>query len=245
MSFQPRVVLHLSDGGPERSELQTRLLREGYRVARCRRPELLVHWLRIRRFSALVGEGLAAASLALLNAEFDALHGLPIVLYGPVHHPHAAGKTRDLAIVAVESGESVDLVIAHLRALLRRANGYPPHLRLGPLGVDLARGRASVAGRPLTLRPKELELLAHLVQAAGEPMAAEVLVRRLWSEGTRHPGRLKVLVSNLRHRLRRHPLGSRNPVEHVPGCGYRLHRSLYEPACGRPVGRPRKAERSE
>jgi len=227
MAFESRVVLHLTEGDGNCGDLHNCLLREGYRVSYCRRPELLPHWLRVRRFSVIVGEDLAMGSSSLLCAELTAVPTLPVLLYRSSHRPSPRGIER-IAGVVLEASVSVEIAIAHLRALLRRADGYPPHLSIGPVCVDLARGRASVAGKPLALRPKELELLAHLVQAGGEPLAPGMLSRCLWSDYAPTMNRLKVLISNLRRRLRRSPLSGRDPIEYVPGSDYRLNPSLCQ-----------------
>lgn len=227
MAFESRVVLHLTEGDGNCGDLYNCLLREGYRVFCCRRPELLPHWLRVREFSVIVGEGLATGSVSLLCAELTAVPTLPVLLYRSPHRPSPRGIERITGIV-LEASVSVEIAIAHLRALLRRVDGYTPHLRIGSVDVDLARRQASIAGRPLALRPKELELLAHLVQAGGEPLAPGMLSRHLWSDYAPTMSRLKVLISNLRHRLRRFPLGGRNPIEYVPGSGYRLNLSLCQ-----------------
>jgi DNA-binding response OmpR family regulator len=60
---------------------------------------------------------------------------------------------------------------------------------LGDLVVDRARRVATVGGRPLTLRPREFDLLDFLARHPGVVHSRDTLLRRVWgydySFGTR------------------------------------------------------------
>ena len=73
-------------------------------------------------------------------------------------------------------------LLARVRAVLRRsrpAGGAEP-LRLGTLVIDLGTHTASVGGLPLTLTPKEFDLLRALVEARGRVLSREFLLDRVW-----------------------------------------------------------------
>lgn len=91
----------------------------------------------------------------------------------------------------------------------------------GRLWIDAAARRAFVAGEEVALRPKEFDLLAVLVAAAGEAVARERLMAEVWDENWCGPTKtLDVHVSALRRKLT--DLGE--PYERITtlrGHGYR------------------------
>ncbi len=122
------------------------------------------------------------------------------------------------------------VLLARIRAHLRR-QGPPPAtstgevLSIGSLRLDLGARRCEVAGREVPLRPKEFELLAALVTAAGHAVTREQLMSEVWDE--HWSGSTKTLdmhVSSLRRKLAEH---GEDPARIVTlrGYGYR-----YDPA---------------
>lgn len=91
-----------------------------------------------------------------------------------------------------------DELLARTRALLRRANGYPRHHRIGDLGVDPVSRRASRSGVPLRLRPTEFDILLCLAEGHDELVLKDELLRRLWPRGNGSSNLLAVHMSNLR-----------------------------------------------
>ncbi|HEX4796748.1 MAG TPA: heavy metal response regulator transcription factor [Humisphaera sp.] len=72
-------------------------------------------------------------------------------------------------------------LLARVRTLLRRAN--PPRqdvLRVADLEIDLARQKATRAGRRLELRPKELALLILFARRAGEVLSRTYIAEQVW-----------------------------------------------------------------
>jgi two-component system copper resistance phosphate regulon response regulator CusR len=72
-------------------------------------------------------------------------------------------------------------LLARVRTLLRRAN--PPRqdvLRVADLEIDLARQKATRAGKRLELRPKELALLILLTRRAGEVLSRTYIAEQVW-----------------------------------------------------------------
>lgn len=74
---------------------------------------------------------------------------------------------------------------ARVQALLRRGGGdrdgqMPTSLRLADLEVDLARRKATRAGKRLELTPKEFNLLVLLLRRRGEVLTRTVMAEQVW-----------------------------------------------------------------
>ncbi|MGH2836377.1 MAG: response regulator transcription factor [Solirubrobacteraceae bacterium] len=110
-------------------------------------------------------------------------------------------------------------LVARVRALARRAQpALPPLLECGDLQLDSARRRASRGGEQLDLSAKEFAVLELLMGAQGAVISAEELLARAWDEAADpFSNVVKVTVSRLRRKL-----GEPDPIETVPGAGYRI-----------------------
>jgi DNA-binding response OmpR family regulator len=93
---------------------------------------------------------------------------------------------------------------------------------LGDLTIDRARRVASLAGKPLALRPKEFDLLYFLARNPGVVHSRDVLLHRVWGYdfpiGTRT---VDVHMRWLRQKIERDPSNPER-LETVRGFGYRL-----------------------
>ena len=110
-------------------------------------------------------------------------------------------------------------LVARVRALARRAQpALPPVLECGDLQLDSARRRASRHGQRLELSAKEFAVLELLMGAQGAVISSEELLARGWDEAADpFSNVVKVTVSRLRRKL-----GEPDPIETVPGGGYRI-----------------------
>ena len=110
-------------------------------------------------------------------------------------------------------------LVARVRALARRAQpALPPVLECGDLRLDSARRRASRGGERLDLSAKEFAVLELLMGAQGAVISSEELLARGWDEAADpFSNVVKVTVSRLRRKL-----GEPDPIETVPGGGYRI-----------------------
>jgi DNA-binding response OmpR family regulator len=108
--------------------------------------------------------------------------------------------------------------LARVRARARRETGSQA-LTIGPLTVDRLERRATLAGEPLPLTPREFTLLSCLVRAAGRAVPRSELISKVW-ETTFDPGSnvVEAHVKNLREKLGPHA----TMIETVRGTGYRL-----------------------
>ncbi len=110
-------------------------------------------------------------------------------------------------------------LVARVRALARRAQpALPPILESGDLQLDSARRLASRGGERLDLSAKEFVVLELLMGAQGTVITSEELLARGWDEAADpFSNVVKVTVSRLRRKL-----GEPDPIETVPGGGYRI-----------------------
>lgn len=113
---------------------------------------------------------------------------------------------------------------ARTRALLRRpgepANGQ---LRVGKLELDPARHTANAGSAPLNLTPKEFSLLRYFMAHPGDALSEFELLTHVWDENANPLTRtVRVTVMTLRRKLSAAVAGDEQPIETVPGVGYRL-----------------------
>jgi two-component system, OmpR family, response regulator len=75
-----------------------------------------------------------------------------------------------------------DELVARVEAVLRRAQSRPASdlLRFGDVSVDFGRLRATRAGAPLDLSPREFAILACLTARRGEAVTREQLLQEVW-----------------------------------------------------------------
>jgi DNA-binding response OmpR family regulator len=112
-------------------------------------------------------------------------------------------------------------LVARIKALLRRAQPSRAGgtIVAGDLKVDTLAHEATWRGRPLTLTPREFDLLAFLAHRPGRVMSREELLRKVW--GYDYVGETRTVDVHIR-RLRV-KLGEKNRViETVTGAGYKL-----------------------
>ena len=112
-----------------------------------------------------------------------------------------------------------DELVARIETVIRRRTALVP-VGLGEIRLDIARRRATVAGAPVEVSPREFDLLLALVRAQGEVLSRTQLLSDVW--GIEHePGTnlVDVHIGRLRKRLEPH---TKDPIQTVRGQGYRL-----------------------
>jgi DNA-binding response OmpR family regulator len=97
-------------------------------------------------------------------------------------------------------------LVARVRAVLRRAAGTPAgaeHPRaVGPVTLDPARRKVTVAGEPVQLTSTEFDLLAHLMGRPGRVFTREELLASVWGYATHTSTRtVDVHVAQVRAKL--------------------------------------------
>jgi two-component system alkaline phosphatase synthesis response regulator PhoP len=119
------------------------------------------------------------------------------------------------------------LVVARVRALLRRASGEPTRakvLRVADLEIDLEAYTVLQDGHPVELTPTEFSLLVTLASQPGRAFTRLQLLEA--SQGAAYEGYERTIdahIKNLRAKIERDP---RSPqyIETVFGVGYRFAR---------------------
>ena len=109
-------------------------------------------------------------------------------------------------------------LLARIRVLLRRKSGRAqPRLCSGNLSFDAESHRFYLDDEPLSMPPKEHQILSVLIQAGDKPVSRERLIQQLYGIGDRAASNtLDVHVHGLRKLL------GKERIETVRGFGYRL-----------------------
>lgn len=124
----------------------------------------------------------------------------------------------------------MDVLLARVRAALRAhhdeatSQATPVELRYGDLYIDAGTRQASLGGAPLSLAPREFDLLYALAMAEGNVVRREDLLAQVWGEAfAGEPQVLYVHINWLREKLETDP---RKPerIQTVHGVGYKLCR---------------------
>jgi two-component system, OmpR family, phosphate regulon response regulator PhoB len=221
-------VLVVEDERDIRDLLAFHLERDGYQVTRAATgPEAL------RQLRAVPPD---LVILDLMLPEMDGLEvcrrlrAEPATAALPVIMLTAKGDEVD-RVVGLEIGADDYVVkpfspkemLARVRAVLRRAHapvsGAP--LTVGGLTLDRATHQVTVSGRPLTLTPKEFDLLRALLEARGRVLSREFLLDRVW--GYARAGEIESRTVDVHVRRLRAKLGAEGErILTVKNVGYRL-----------------------
>jgi DNA-binding response OmpR family regulator len=114
-------------------------------------------------------------------------------------------------------------LVARVKAILRRseraAKSPTAPLHLADLTIDPARREVTVAGRPVTLRTKEFDLLQTLAENRGIVLSREQLLNLVW--GFDFYGQTRTVDVHIAH-LRKALAGGRVSIETITGVGYKL-----------------------
>ena len=114
------------------------------------------------------------------------------------------------------------VLVAHLRALMRRGAGERPALiRVGDLEIDPAARSCARRGRLIELTAKEFSIVEFLARRQGEVVSKADLLDHAWDfayEGD--PSVVEVHISNIRRKIDK-PFKTES-LRTVRGAGYRL-----------------------
>jgi len=116
-------------------------------------------------------------------------------------------------------------LLARVRALLRRAEKPAAEAEVvtaGGLQIDLAKREASKRGQPLSLKPKEFELLAFFLRNRGRAFSRDQLLDQIWGYDFAGDTRtVDVHVRWLRQKIEDNPAKPTRLIT-VRGLGYRF-----------------------
>ncbi len=116
------------------------------------------------------------------------------------------------------------VLIARLKAAMRRRSGGSIVLEAGDLRLDSTDGRAWRGDTPLDLTSREMAVLEHLMRHVGEVVSKTEILEHVWDfayDGG--PNIVEVYVSALRRKIDS-PF-DRRAIETIRGAGYRLARN--------------------
>lgn len=117
---------------------------------------------------------------------------------------------------------SVEEVMARVRGLMRRANGWAtPQLTCGSYVLNTYTQSLSIDGSPVDLTTREYRVLEQLMLRAGGVISATELAEHMYGEDVeRESNVIAQLICRLRRKL--DPLGRVTPIETLYGGGYRF-----------------------
>ncbi|MFT9040961.1 response regulator transcription factor [Schleiferilactobacillus harbinensis] len=129
---------------------------------------------------------------------------------------------------------SVKELLARIHAVLRRMEAPTEALAtgrvvtFGPLTVDIDGLQASLRGAPLTLTPKEFDVLAYLVQRPNRVISREHILDAVW--GVDYPTETRTVdmqISHLREKIEANPKEPQY-LQTIRGFGYKLTQPTSE-----------------
>jgi two-component system, OmpR family, response regulator len=117
---------------------------------------------------------------------------------------------------------SFPVLVARVRALLRRAGGRDPvPVEVGDLRIEPAERRVWRGDVEVSLTAREFDVVELLVRRAGQVLSKDEILARVWDDDfAGDPNIVEVYVRRLRRKLDE-PYGRRS-IETVRGAGYRL-----------------------
>lgn len=122
----------------------------------------------------------------------------------------------------------VDILLAHVKAVLRRTEGIQPKIDptesivIGDLTIDPGAHTVMIAGEPVDLRPREFELLHALALQPGKVVSVDDILASVWgAEYVGEPQVVYVHIRWLRKKIEEDPDDPKRILT-VHGVGYKL-----------------------
>ena len=132
----------------------------------------------------------------------------------------------------LKSSFHIGVLLAHVRAVLRRAEGEPEYDKTGVVYSDgfltfnMDERRVTREGEPVRLSPTEFNLLAALVENAPRVVSYRELLEGVWGfEYSNDIDYLRVYIWHLRRKLEIDPKDPQY-IANVPGFGYRFEKQV-------------------
>ena len=120
---------------------------------------------------------------------------------------------------------SIRELICRVKAVLRRAGGRAgarrPSARVGAIEVDFGRHEVKVNGKSARLAPREFELLALLIEANGNVVSREQLLKQIWGIDACMEIQTRTVDQHVA-RMRRSLRSEGRRIVTIPSFGYRI-----------------------
>jgi DNA-binding response OmpR family regulator len=199
-----RNILIVDDDQLMRRSLAFNLEQAGYLVKSAANAEDALEILRASTFDlVLLDIGLPGMDGLDAVRTIKDQFGLPVIFL--------TARRRELdEVVGLEMGADdyvtkpfdVDVLLARIKAVLRRAGGMPhseyagPQLVSGDIDIDTSAHTVRVAGELVDLAPREFDLLQALILEANKVLAVDDLLVRVW--GAEYIGQPQVVYVHIR-----------------------------------------------
>ena len=222
-------ILIVDDDALMRRSVSLALAEAGYRTSTAASAE-----------DALVLVERDAPNLILLDVGLPGMDGLEALRQlrrnGDIPVIFVTARRRELdTILGLELGADsyitkpfhIDVLLAHIKAVLRRSRREPAVPRLarvevGDLAIDPATHTATIGGSSLELSAREFTLLHTLASKAGQVFSIDDLIVQVWgAEYTGESQSVYVYIRLLREKIEADPQHPQRIVN-VRGVGYKL-----------------------
>lgn len=225
-----RSVLLVDDDALMRRSLAFHLEQAGYQVHTAASAEDAIESVRFAPPDLVILDiGLPGRDGLEALREIKALHNLPVIFL--------TGRRRELdEVVGLEMGADdyitkpfdVDVVLAHIKAVLRRTERIiqpgplSQRLTVGDLEIDSQAHTVLCGGQIINLSPREFDLLFLLATQPEKVFSTEDLLAQVWgAEFVGQPQVVYVHIRWLREKLEADP-GRPKRILTVRGVGYKL-----------------------
>lgn len=187
-------------------------------------------------------EGFNAASndeydLILLDVMLPGMNGYDICKqlrasgnHTPILMLTAKDQNRDI-VQGLDTGAddylakpfSFDVLLAHIRALLRRPQGTLGEvLQSGDLSLNTTSREVTRAGKPIALSAKEFAILEYLLRNKGKVLSKHTIMTHVWDfDADILPNTVEVFITYLRTKVDK-PFKGRDIIQTVRGFGYKV-----------------------
>ncbi len=158
-----------------------------------------------------------------LMQEIQLASDVPVIFLSVYGQDNVIANTLDMgaADYMVKPFSQTELA-ARIRAALRRQAGPAHTISAGEVSINHAERRVTQAGQPVRLTPTEYSLLYELAANAGQVLAHNTLLRRVWGpERVGEPWLVREVIKRLRRKLGE-PAGDPTCILTEPGVGYRM-----------------------
>jgi two-component system, OmpR family, KDP operon response regulator KdpE len=225
------MVLVVEDDAETRRMLTRALVARGYRVEEAEDGKrALERWEKRRPDVVLLDLGLPDVDGLQIIRRIRREATTPIVILSGRYEEREKVEALDRgADDYVTKPFGVDELTARLRVALRHAAGptSDPSARIeaGALVLDVGRHEVTVDGRPVSLTPREFEILRVLLTHAGRLVTKGRLLRAVWGESYQEEsGYVYFHLSQLRRKLAAADPGGQleDLIVTEPGVGYRI-----------------------